>query len=177
MRCRAYRENPCDAVFQRPPPTVRVAKATASFAAILAIVFTIGLPAGQAALPLAGWHLLGALAYLPWSLAVTALLQPRYRSLALAAVLDCGSRLLRSRAAVVAATAANGATPQQLKAKISDDATRARACCRLSPSGSATWKPTSTGSSGCCVAAPNCCPCHADSCDSSSAPTAGRWRP
>lgn len=96
---------------------------SASFAAILAIVFTIGLPAGQAALPLAGWHLLGAVAYLPWSLAVTALLQPRYRSLALAAVLDCSSRLLRSRAAVVAATAANGATPQQLKAKISDDAT------------------------------------------------------
>ena len=95
---------------------------SASFAAILAIVFTMGLPAGQAALPLAGWQLLGVLAYLPWSLAVTALLQPRYRSLALAAVLDCSSRLLRSRATVVAATAGKGATPSQLKAWIRDDA-------------------------------------------------------
>ncbi len=95
---------------------------SASFAAILAIVFTMGLPAGQAALPLAGWHLLGVLTYLPWSLAVTALLQPRYRSLALAAVLDCTSRLLRSRATVIAATSGNGATPLQLKAWIRDDA-------------------------------------------------------
>jgi len=93
-----------------------------SFAAILGIVFTMGLPPAQAALPLAGWHLLGVLAYLPWSLALTALLQPRYRRLALATVLDCSSRLLRSRAAIVATGPGKNATPMQLKTWVRDEA-------------------------------------------------------
>lgn len=72
-----------------------------SFAPVLAIVFTIGLPAGHDPLRTVGWHLSGMAVYLAWSLAVTTLLQPRYRSLALAAVLGTAARLLRSRASML----------------------------------------------------------------------------
>jgi uncharacterized membrane protein YccC len=93
-----------------------------SFAAVLAIVFTMGLPAGQAPLPLVGWHVLGVLAYLPWSLAVTALLQPRFRSLALATVLGATAGMLRSRAELLAAGGDAEATDRHLQAWIRSEA-------------------------------------------------------
>ncbi len=80
--------------------------APVSFAAVLAIVFTMGMPVAVAPLQLATWHLLGVLAYLAWALAIAALLQPRYRSLALAAALRASADLLRSRAEMLAMEAA-----------------------------------------------------------------------
>lgn len=96
-----------------------------SFAAVLSIVFTMGLPPGQPPLPLLGWHLLGAALYLPWSLAVTAALQPRYRRAALAAALDATARLLSSRAALLAAAGPAGAATSPLQAWLRDEATLA----------------------------------------------------
>jgi hypothetical protein len=58
-----------------------------SFAAVLAIVFTMGMPVTVAPWELAAWHLLGVLAYLGWAVGVTGLLQRRYRTLALTDVL------------------------------------------------------------------------------------------
>ncbi|HEX2009470.1 MAG TPA: FUSC family protein, partial [Roseateles sp.] len=76
-----------------------------SFAAVLSIVFTMAHPPASdplaEALRLAQWHALGALAYLAWSQGVLALLQRRYRRLALAAALAATARLLRARAALL----------------------------------------------------------------------------
>ncbi|MBL8540607.1 MAG: FUSC family protein, partial [Betaproteobacteria bacterium] len=76
-----------------------------SFAPVLSIVFSIGFPPGQDPLATVGWHLLGLATYLPWSLAAATLLQPRYRSLALAAALAATARLLRSRARMLGGAA------------------------------------------------------------------------
>jgi uncharacterized membrane protein YccC len=74
-----------------------------AFAAVLALVFAMALPRGQEpASRLAAWIAFGALAYLGWALLATALLQRRYRTLALVAALDASAQLLRSRAAVLA---------------------------------------------------------------------------
>jgi uncharacterized membrane protein YccC len=73
----------------------------ASFAAVLSIVFTMGLPAGQPALEALRWQAVGAVCYLLWSVATSIALQPRYRRLSLAAALDASARLLRARIAVL----------------------------------------------------------------------------
>lgn len=82
----------------------------ASFAAVLAVVFTMGMPARVQPLQLAVWHVLGVLAYLAWALAMAALLQRRYRTLALASALRASASLLRSRAEMIniETTAARG---------------------------------------------------------------------
>lgn len=82
-----------------------------SFAPVLSIVFAIGFPAHQDPFKTVAWHLLGLAAYLPWSFAAASLLQPRYRSLALAAALAAAARLLRSRA-----SALDGATGGEIRA-------------------------------------------------------------
>ena len=75
-----------------------------SFAPILALVFSMAVPAGtHGALALVGWSVAGALAYLGWSVAITALLQRRYRRLALVAALRAAANLLRSRAGLLRA--------------------------------------------------------------------------
>lgn len=73
----------------------------ASFAALLSIVFTMGLPAGQPALLALGWQAGGAACYLLWSSATSIALQPLYRRLALAATLEASARLLRARIALL----------------------------------------------------------------------------
>ncbi|HEX7383789.1 MAG TPA: FUSC family protein [Burkholderiaceae bacterium] len=74
-----------------------------AFSAVLAVVFTMALPAparGQLG-ALVAWTGLGALAYFAWAQATTLLLQPRYRTLALGAALGATANLLRARAAVL----------------------------------------------------------------------------
>jgi uncharacterized membrane protein YccC len=98
-----------------------------SFAPVLALVFSMALPHGRdSVLALVGWNTAGALAYFGWALASTLLLQPRYRTLALAAALAATARLLRDRAGVLesgtadvaarAAVAAEAALAERLQA-------------------------------------------------------------
>ncbi len=95
-----------------------------SFAPILALLFTMALPvsAPGSAATLAGWNLLGALAYLAWSLAANALLQRRYRSLALASALQAAAQLLRSRAALLEERERGHGGTGRLRAWIGDEA-------------------------------------------------------
>lgn len=77
-----------------------------SFVPVLAIVFTMaGAAPGhwQAQAQHALWTAFGGLVYLGWALAASRWLQPRYRALALAAVVEGTAALLRSRAAMLAA--------------------------------------------------------------------------
>jgi uncharacterized membrane protein YccC len=84
-----------------------------SFAPILALVFTMAVPeSGRGLLTLLGWNAVGAAAYLLWSLASAALLQRRYRTLALAATLRAAAQLLRSRAALLESPAPRQALAQ-----------------------------------------------------------------
>jgi uncharacterized membrane protein YccC len=93
-----------------------------SFAAILAIVFTMGLPPDQPVLPLAWWNLLGALVYGAWSLAVTAALQASYRRIALGAALRGTAQLLRSRADLLEMPGTDEAACGRLQAWVRDEA-------------------------------------------------------
>jgi uncharacterized membrane protein YccC len=93
-----------------------------SFAAILAIVFTMGLPPDQPVPPLALWNLIGALVYLAWSLAVTATLQASYRRLALGAALRATGQLLRSRADLLEMPGTDEAASGRLQAWVRDEA-------------------------------------------------------
>jgi uncharacterized membrane protein YccC len=72
-----------------------------SFTAVLAIVFSMGVPAGQSPSELLLLNLLGALAYFAWSQLAVQVLQRRFRSLALAKSLEALAQLLRSRASVL----------------------------------------------------------------------------
>lgn len=84
-----------------------------SFVPVLALVFTM---AGPVAADLrevarhAGWSALGAALFLAWSVASAAVLQRRYRTLALAAVMEGTARLLRARSRLLV----DGATPAAL---------------------------------------------------------------
>jgi uncharacterized membrane protein YccC len=72
-----------------------------SFVGILAFIFTMAAPPTRHMVEIltgAGWTAAGAALYFAWSLAASALLQPRYRTLALAAALGAITQLLRSRA-------------------------------------------------------------------------------
>jgi uncharacterized membrane protein YccC len=81
-----------------------------SFAPILALVFSMAVPA-KAGPPwlLAGWCGAGALCYLLWSLASSAMLQRRYRTLSLLQALQATAELLRARAALLTAADAKNA--------------------------------------------------------------------
>lgn len=74
-----------------------------SFAPLLSIVFTMGLPLAVRLSPLAtaGCTMAGALVYLGWSVFANTVLQPRYRSLALAGTMQATAHLLRTRAAML----------------------------------------------------------------------------
>ena len=73
----------------------------ASFAAVLSIVFTMGLPANQPMGQALLWQAVGAGCYLLWAAATSIVLQPIYRRLALTATLEASARLLRARLAVL----------------------------------------------------------------------------
>ena len=75
-----------------------------SFIPILALIFTLAAPppADVRALWIhSGWTTVGALAYFGWAVLSSRVLQPRYRTLALAAALHALAALLRSRAALL----------------------------------------------------------------------------
>ena len=83
-----------------------------SFIPILALIFTLAAPprGPRALLIHAGWSAVGALAYFSWAVFSSRVLQPRYRTLALAAALQALAALLRSRAALLSRTE-GGAPP------------------------------------------------------------------
>lgn len=93
-----------------------------SFAAVLAIVFTIGMPPEQDPRPLALWTVVGALAYIAWALVTSAVLQARYRSLALAATLHATAQLLRSRAELLTGSDTAQGNDGPLQAWVRDEA-------------------------------------------------------
>ena len=85
-----------------------------AFIPILALIFTLAAPppaSGTALLIHAGWTTVGALAYFSWAVLSSRVLQPRYRTLALAAALQALAALLRSRAALLSRTDASDGTP------------------------------------------------------------------
>ncbi|MFL6626819.1 MAG: FUSC family membrane protein, partial [Vitreoscilla sp.] len=87
-----------------------------SFIPILALIFTLAAPppADMHALWIhCGWTAVGALAYFLWATLSSRVLQPRYRTLALAAALSALAALLRSRAALLSRNEGNGASPLQ----------------------------------------------------------------
>ena len=91
-----------------------------SFAPILAIVFAIAAPAPSAAAALA-WNGTGALAYLAWAVLATWGLQGYYRWNSLAEVMGATSRLLRSRAGLLAAPRLQAADIATMRAWIADE--------------------------------------------------------
>lgn len=89
-----------------------------SFVGTLAFVFTYAAHQVQGAAELLtriGWIAAGGLLYLAWASLLCALLQTRYRTLALATVLSAIARLLRARAAVLLAPALHADTAARLQ--------------------------------------------------------------
>jgi len=87
-----------------------------SFIPILALIFTLAAPPPPDAQALwihSGWTAVGALAYFGWAVLCSRVLQPRYRTLALAAALSALAALLRSRAALLSRTEAGAPPPLQ----------------------------------------------------------------
>jgi uncharacterized membrane protein YccC len=84
-----------------------------SFIPVLALIFTLAAPPPPDVHTLwihSGWTAVGGLAYFLWAVLSSRVLQPRYRTLALAAALQALAALLRSRAALLSRTE-GGATP------------------------------------------------------------------
>nr|WP_316642511.1 FUSC family membrane protein [uncultured Roseateles sp.] len=89
-----------------------------SFVPILALVFTMATPPSSGLQPLlvhGGWTLLGAVLYLAWASCTSTLLQPRLRTLALAAALEATADLLRSRGELLAADDPEGPAARPLQ--------------------------------------------------------------
>ena len=88
-----------------------------AFIPILALIFTLAAPppgSNAELLVRSGWTAVGALSYFGWAMLSSRLLQPRYRTLALAAALHALAALLRSRAALLSrADPADGTPPLQ----------------------------------------------------------------
>jgi len=86
-----------------------------AFIPILALIFTLAAPppgSNAELLVRSGWTAVGALSYFAWAMLSSRLLQPRYRTLALAAALHALAALLRSRAALLSrADPADGTPP------------------------------------------------------------------
>jgi uncharacterized membrane protein YccC len=85
-----------------------------SFIPVLALIFTLAAPppdSGAALLAHSGWTAIGGLFYFGWAVACSRVLQPRYRTLALASALQAMAMLLRSRAALLSAVDAHERAP------------------------------------------------------------------
>jgi uncharacterized membrane protein YccC len=79
-----------------------------SFIPVLALVFTLAAPPPgdlHALLLHSAWVAVGGTMYVGWALLSSVVLQPRYRTLALAAALEALAGLLRSRTAIIAVVA------------------------------------------------------------------------
>ncbi|MGN6526474.1 MAG: FUSC family protein [Burkholderiaceae bacterium] len=99
-----------------------------SFVPVLALIFTLAAPEPDSieeVLDHAGWTAAGGFAYFCWAMLTSRLLQPRYRTLALAAALHALAALLRSRSALLSAGEgpAAGASPLQdwIRSQVSVD--------------------------------------------------------
>lgn len=89
-----------------------------SFVPILALVFAMATPPPSGLGPWlvhGGWSAAGALAYLAWAWSCSRLLQPRLRTLALAAALEATAALLRSRGQLLAAADPEGPAARPLQ--------------------------------------------------------------
>ncbi len=83
-----------------------------AFAPVLAMVFTLASPAGSVSpLMLLGWQAVGAALYGLWAVVTGRLMQPRWRTLAVASALQASAALLQARAGVWRASAAAPAQP------------------------------------------------------------------
>lgn len=83
-----------------------------AFAPVLAMVFTLASPAGSVPpLRMLGWQAVGAALYGLWAVASGWLMQPRWRTLAVASALQASAALLQARAEVWRASAAAPAQP------------------------------------------------------------------
>jgi uncharacterized membrane protein YccC len=92
-----------------------------SFVGLMTFVFTMAAPPVHtllALLVLVGWVALGGALYLAWAMLVSACLQPRYRTLALAEVLATTAQLLRSRATLLTDEAQRSSSTPPLEAWI-----------------------------------------------------------
>lgn len=90
-----------------------------AFAPILALIFTLAVPPGSAPMPTQLlWSAVGAASYVAWSLLGGALLQRRYRALALGQALAAAAALLRSRAGLLTSPAAGAGDTRSMQAWI-----------------------------------------------------------
>ena len=97
-----------------------------AFAPILALVFTMAAPLGSAPSPvLLLWNAVGGAAYVVWSLLSGALLQRRYRALALGQALAAAAGLLRSRAELLTSPALGADDTRSMQAWIQGEVTLA----------------------------------------------------
>jgi uncharacterized membrane protein YccC len=96
-----------------------------SFTPILSMIFAMAVPAGEHPLAAAGWSACGSVAFLAWSTLATAVVQARYRTLAMVATLRSAADLFQLRAGVLAAVPAEDAEAAPLKAWISAESTLA----------------------------------------------------
>ncbi|HEY4371123.1 MAG TPA: FUSC family membrane protein [Burkholderiales bacterium] len=96
-----------------------------SFVGILAFIFTMAPPPLESLQEVAiqtSWTVLGAVLYFAWSLAASAVLQPRYRTLALVAALDATAQLLRARAHLYEEAPRSGDGSTELQGWIENEA-------------------------------------------------------
>ena len=97
-----------------------------SFAPILALIFTMAVPLGSTPLRLLLlWNAVGAAAYVVWSLLSGALLQRRYRALALGQALAAAAGLLRARARLLTAPGVAAGDSRSMQAWIQGEVTLA----------------------------------------------------
>ena len=93
-----------------------------SFSPVLSMIFSMAVPPSEHPLATAGLSACGGLAFLAWSTAATAVLQRRYRSLALVATLRAAAELFRSRADVLSAVRVAESKAGPMRAWISGEA-------------------------------------------------------
>ena len=93
-----------------------------SFAPLLAIIFTMGLPKAHDTLQVVAWNAAGALAYVLWSQIAVSAMQRRYRSLLLANAIGATVRLLQSRANLLEAVGDRADTSGRLQDWILNEA-------------------------------------------------------
>lgn len=96
-----------------------------SFVGILAFIFTMAAPSPERLAETfieTAWTAFGAALYFAWSLAASKLLQPRYRTLALAAALNATAQLLRARARLYEEAPRSGDGSSELQDWIENEA-------------------------------------------------------
>ncbi len=99
-----------------------------SFAPVLSMVFAMALPPGAVPLSLAvGWHAAGSVMFIAWALLTAMLLRQRYEALSLEQALRAAATLLRVRASLMLAPAADDTHAAQMKAWVAAEAALADA--------------------------------------------------